>query len=264
MAYETLTVDQKGGVAIVTFNRPDSLNALNSTLLKEFAQALESLAQSDSEARCLLLTGAGRGFSSGADLTESSGDMARPDRDLGKVLEERYHPILRTMDNYPLPIVSAVNGLAAGAGMSLALSADIVMAGKSAYFLQAFVNIGLVPDASSTFLLPRLIGRSRALAMMMLGERIPAETAEDWGLIHKACEDESLMDEALEVAERLAKGPTVALELIRKLGRSSLENTFEEQLELERSSQRTAGRTADFMEGVAAFMQKREANFQGK
>ncbi|SDD61710.1 enoyl-CoA hydratase-related protein [Kordiimonas lacus] len=258
--FETIDFSINDGLATITFNRPDRLNALSAKLKSEFLLALRSLNRQDSEARALLITGAGRGFCAGADLAEGGNE----DRDMGASLTDTYHPFLTELANLRIPVVSAVNGVAAGAGMSIAISADIVIAAKSAYFLQAFVNIGLVPDAGSTFLLPRLVGLNRARSMMMLGEKVPADKALDWGLVYDVVEDDALLDTATKLATKLASGPTVALGSIRHLLAQSLTNDYQGQLAAEATAQRVAGRTEDCVEGVMAFIQKREAAFKGK
>jgi 2-(1,2-epoxy-1,2-dihydrophenyl)acetyl-CoA isomerase len=245
-------------VATVTLNRPDSLNALSAAMLEELRAAVDSLASAG--ARCLLLAGEGRGFSSGADLASGGG---LPD-DVGAALEAHYNPLIEALFALPLPVVAAVQGPCAGAGCSLALAADIVIASRSAYFLQAFVNIGLIPDAGATWLLPRLAGRARALEMMMLGERIPAEQALAWGMIARVVEEEELAAEAAALATRLAQGPTVAYGLIRRLARDAGQLPLTEALAAERIAQREAGRTADFKSAVMAFLQKRQPSFDGR
>ena len=207
----------------------------------------------------LVITGAGRAFCAGADLAEGL-----PPEDVGSRLDSHYNPMLRTYMSLPFPVISAVNGAAAGAGCSIALSGDFVIAARSAYFLQAFVNIGLVPDAGATWLLPRLAGRARAAQMMMLGERLPADQAFDWGMIYKVVDDADLATEARTLAERLAKGPTRTLGLIRQGMHAALNGTYDQGLDIERANQREAGRTADFLEGVAAFVGKRPSNFTGR
>lgn len=263
MAWKTLLVDRRDGIATVTLNRPERLNALSNELMSELAAALDEI-DADDSIRCLLLTGAGRGFCSGADL--ASGDLNKDGGmpDLGNALHERYHPVIRRLAAYRMPVVCAVNGPAAGAGMSLALTGDIVIAAKSATFLQAFANIGLVPDAGSTYFLPRLAGSARAMGMAMLGEPLPAETAADWGLIWKCVADDELMAAAQKVAAKFASGPTVGLGLIRRIMRQSHDNSLDTQLKVEREAQRLAGRSRDFVEGVMAFLQKRPAKFTGK
>ncbi|WP_341913292.1 enoyl-CoA hydratase-related protein [Ferrovibrio terrae] len=263
MAWNTLIVDKRDGIATITLNRPDRLNALNSELMTELGKALDEI-DADATMRCLLLTGAGRGFCSGADL--ASGDLNNDGGmpDLGRALHDKYHPVIRRLAAYRMPVVCAVNGPAAGAGMSLALTGDIVIAAQSATFLQAFANIGLVPDAGSTYFLPRLAGTARALGLTMLGEKLPAETAAAWGLIWQCVPDTELMPAAMKVATKFANGPTVGLAQIRKLIRQSATNGLDAQLEAEREAQVVAGRTRDFIEGVTAFLQKRAAKFSGK
>jgi 2-(1,2-epoxy-1,2-dihydrophenyl)acetyl-CoA isomerase len=245
-------------VATLTITRPDRLNALSAQTVDELRAAVAEAERSG--ARCLLLTGEGRGFSSGADLASGGG----PPDDAGAALEKHFNPLVEALFALPIPVVAAVNGPCAGAGCSLALAADIVIAARSAYFLQAFVNIGLIPDAGATWLLPRLAGRARAMEMMMLGERVPAEQALAWGMISRVVEDEDLETESVALATRLAQGPTVALGLIRRLAREAAHLPLGEALAAERSAQREAGGTADFRAGVAAFLQKRQARFEGK
>src|SRR5690349_239414 len=214
MAYEHIRLEQSpAAVATITIARPDRLNALSGQTVDELRSAVEEAGSSG--ARCLLLTGEGRGFSSGADLAAGGG---LPD-DVGASLEKHFNPLLEAIFALPNPVVAAVNGPCAGAGCSLALAADIVVAGRSAYFLQAFINIGLIPDAGATWLLPRLAGRARAMEMMLLGERIPADKAAAWGLISRVVEDEALAAEAAALAARLAAGPTIAYGLLRRLAR---------------------------------------------
>lgn len=263
MAYSTLLVGKADGIATITLNRPERLNALNGELMGELLAALDDI-DGDAAIRCLLLTGAGRGFCSGADLAggELTKDGGVPD--LGRTLHDRYHPVIRRLAGFRMPVVCAVNGPAAGAGMSLALCGDIVIAARSASFLQAFANIGLVPDAGSTYFLPRLAGSARALGLAMLAEPLPAETAADWGLIWKCVPDDTLLAEAGKMATKFAKGPTVGLGLIRQVMRQSWDASLDAQLETERMAQRTAGRSRDFIEGVMAFLQKRPAKFTGQ
>jgi 2-(1,2-epoxy-1,2-dihydrophenyl)acetyl-CoA isomerase len=245
-------------VATLTIARPDRLNALSGQTLGEMRAAVAEAV--DTGARCLLLCGEGRAFSSGADL---AGEGGLPD-DAGEALETGYNPLIEALFELPIPVVAAVNGPAAGAGCSLALAADVVIAARSAYFLQAFVNIGLIPDAGATWLLPRLAGRARAMEMMMLGERIPAEQAQAWGMIAKVVDDEHLASEAVLLATRLAQGPTAALGLIRRLARESAQLTLTDALAAERVAQREAGRTEDFRRAVVAFLEKRQPRFEGR
>lgn len=264
MAYEHILLEETDGVATLTINRPQMLNALHVGVIAEMIDAVDRL-RDEGSARVLLMTGAGRGFSSGADLAGGGAGAERGSGpvDAGKVLETHFNPLLERLFALPIPFITAVNGPAAGAGCSYALAGDIVVAARSAYFLQAFVNIGLVPDVGSTWLLPRLAGKARAQAMMMLGERIPAETAEAWGMIWKCVDDDQLMPAAREIAAKLAKGPTRAYALIRQGIRDCLDTTLTEALMAERRNQRIAGRTGDFAEGVSAFLQKRSAEFKG-
>jgi 2-(1,2-epoxy-1,2-dihydrophenyl)acetyl-CoA isomerase len=273
MAYEHIIFDETDSVATLTINRPERMNALHIGVIAEMIHAVDRV-RDEGTARVLLMTGTGRAFCSGADLAgggagggggggESSGRSSGP-VDAGKVLETHFNPLLERFFALPVPFVTAVNGAAAGAGCSYALAGDIVVAGRSAYFLQAFVNIGLVPDVGSTWMLPRLAGKARAQAMMMLGERITAEIAVDWGMIYKVVDDAALMNEARAIAARLAKGPTKALALIRHGLRDSLDKSLTEALMVERRNQLQAGRSADFAEGVTAFLQKRPAAFGGK
>ncbi len=256
-----LIVNHDGPVATLTLNRPDRRNALSDDLIRALTESVEALASPDSGVRCLLLTGAGRGFSSGADLVDG-GRNGVPD--LHQTLTEGYNPLIRRLHAFPAPVVAAVNGPAVGAGMSLALTADFIIAARSAYFMQAFVNIGLAPDAGSTWYLPRLIGPARAARMTMLGERIDAGTAAEWGLIHSVVDDNQLMDEANTLAQSLAEGPTLALSGIRALLRDSLQQSFSDQLDAEAELQGRLGRTQDFLAGVSAFIGKTKAKFSGR
>jgi 2-(1,2-epoxy-1,2-dihydrophenyl)acetyl-CoA isomerase len=260
MAFQYIRLDQDdAAVATLTLARPQSLNALTGAMLDEMREAVESLAGAG--ARCLLLTGEGRGFSSGADLAASGGG-GLPE-DVGAALEAHFNPLVEALFACPMPVVAAVNGPCAGAGCSLALAADIVLAGRSAYFLQAFINIGLIPDAGATWLLPRLAGRARAMEMMMLGERVSAEQAERWGLISRMVEDDALADEVRSLATKLAAGPTRSYGLLRRLARDAEQATLTEALAAERTAQREAGRTKDFQRGVMAFLAKQPPRFEG-
>ena len=259
MAYQHVRLElSPAAVATLTMARPETLNALNAATVAELREAVEEAGRSG--ARCLLLTGEGRGFSSGADLASGGG---LPE-DAGEALEKGFNPLIEALFALPVPVVAAVNGPAAGAGCSLALAADIVIAARSAYFLQAFVNVGLVPDAGATWLLPRLAGRARAMEMMMLGERVSAEQAQDWGMIARVVDDEFLAEEAVALATRLAQGPTVALGLIRRLAREAQQLPLTNALSAERIAQRDAGRTEDFRSAVMAFLQKRQPRFEGR
>jgi 2-(1,2-epoxy-1,2-dihydrophenyl)acetyl-CoA isomerase len=245
-------------VATITLARPETLNALSAPIVDELRAAVEQVGGSD--ARCLLITGEGRGFSSGADLASGGG---LPD-DAGAALEKHFNPLVEALFSLNIPVVAAVNGPAAGARCSLALCADLVIAARAAYFLQAFINIGLIPDAGATWLLPRLAGRARAMEMMMLGQRVSAEQAQDWGLISRVVDDEHLASEAVLLATNLAQGPTVALGLVRKLARNSEQVSLSDALAAERSAQREAGQTEDFKFAVMAFLKKHQPRFTGR
>jgi 2-(1,2-epoxy-1,2-dihydrophenyl)acetyl-CoA isomerase len=269
MTYEAITLEFDGPIARLTLNDPSTLNAISPLMIKELNKAADEIADPKSGARCVLWTGQGRGFCSGANLGGGSAANAGAggsggDLDAGAVLDAAYHPFLRKLRNLDMPIVNAINGIAAGAGMSFALSGDIILAAKSASFLQAFSRIGLVPDAGSTYLLPRKIGVARAMELSLLAEKLPAEKALDWGLINSVHDDDKLMEEAEKIAQKLASGPTVAYARIRKLYRDSFENSFEEQIGAERLYQKECGRSHDFIEGVTAFLQKRTAKYTGK
>jgi 2-(1,2-epoxy-1,2-dihydrophenyl)acetyl-CoA isomerase len=230
-------------------------------MLEGLLAALDAVEDPAHGLRCLLVTGEGRAFSAGANLG-GDGPSTRTG-DVGAVLETHYHPVFRRLRDLQMPIVTAVNGVAAGVGMSLALMGDMVVAARSAYFLQAFRRIGLVPDGGVTWLLPRLIGTARARELSLLGERLPAERALEWGLINRVHDDTELLSAARTLATELAAGPTRALALMRRLYWASPDNTYEQQLDLERCAQREAGRTRDSHEGVRAFLEKREAKFRG-
>lgn len=249
------------GVAVVTLNRPAVLNALDAALMQGLNDALHR-ARADDAVRAVVLTGAGRGFSSGADLNSTVPQGAASD--LGRTLRDRYNPIVIGMREMPKPIVTAINGVAAGAGMSIALAGDIVLAARSATFVQAFAKIGLVPDAGSTWLLPRLAGDVRARALAMLADRIDADTAERYGLVWKVHPDEELMPAARALAAHLATQPTRAYGLIKEALNASATNSLVAQLDLEADIQTKAGLTDDFREGVAAFVGKRAPRFSGR
>lgn len=261
MTYETITVGLADKIATITLNRPERLNACSLEMADEINDAL---VYGLDGARALIFSGAGRAFCSGADLASEGSRKITGGRSSYTALMNHYNPLLISMARLNLPIISAVNGPAAGIGCSIALAADFVLASKSAYFLQAFVNIGLVPDGGSSWMLPRLIGKARATEMMMLGEKITAERAADWGMIYKCVEDTDLNDQASALAMRLANGPTVAYAAMRKNILTALENSFAEQLIAEAEGQRLAGGTEDAAEGGTAFLQKRKPMFQGK
>jgi 2-(1,2-epoxy-1,2-dihydrophenyl)acetyl-CoA isomerase len=258
---EPVLVSLDSGVLRVTLNRPDTLNAFTVAMTQALAAAM-SRAESDSAIRCVLVTGAGRGFCAGQDLTER--DMNAKDIDLGGGLEARYNPLIRRMRALPKPIVCAVNGVAAGAGANFALACDLVIAARSASFIQAFVRIGLVPDCGGSYFLPRLAGTQRAMALAMTGDRLSAPDAERWGVIWKCVEDSILDSESEKLALQLASGPTRSLGLIKKAIYASAGNSLDAQLDLERDLQREVGRGKDYREGVAAFLEKRKPAFSGE
>jgi 2-(1,2-epoxy-1,2-dihydrophenyl)acetyl-CoA isomerase len=244
----------------ITLNRPDKLNAFVAEMHGLLREAL-SQAEGDAGVRALLLTGAGRGFCAGQDLAER--DMNDPNLDLGGGLDAHYNPFIRRLCALPKPVVCAVNGIAAGAGANIALAGDLVLAARSASFMQAFSRIALVPDCGGTWWLPRLIGLQRAMGMALLAERVSAEDAERWGLIWKCIDDAKLMDEANALARTLAAGPTHTYGMIKKALYASSGNTLDAQLDLERDFQRDVGRHGDYREGVAAFLEKRKPEFKG-
>jgi 2-(1,2-epoxy-1,2-dihydrophenyl)acetyl-CoA isomerase len=253
----------EAGVLTLTLNRPQRLNALDAALIEALSAGINR-AGADPECRAVLITGAGRGFCAGADLANRAFAPGQARPDLGQALEKGLNPIIRSIRNVPKPVVCAVNGPAAGAGANIALACDIVLAAKSAQFLQAFARIGLIPDAGGTFILPRLVGDARARALMMLAEPIGAEQAEAAGMIYRAVDDEDLMGEARIIAERLAAGATHALGLVKRALAASPTNSLDAQLDLERDLQREAGASDEYVEGVRAFLDKRPANFHCK
>jgi 2-(1,2-epoxy-1,2-dihydrophenyl)acetyl-CoA isomerase len=251
----------EAGVLTLTLNRPERLNAMNIALIQALLAAAQRAA-ADSACRAVLITGAGRGFCAGADLADRAlgPGSARPD--LGQALDKGLNPLVRALRSLPKPVVCAVNGPAAGAGANLALACDIVLAAKSAQFLQAFARIGLIPDSGGTFILPRLVGEARARALMMLADPIGAEDAAAWGMIYRAVDDQDLMGEARTIAERLAAGPTHTYGLIKRALAASASASVDAQLDLERDFQREAGARDEYVEGVRAFLEKRPADFR--
>jgi 2-(1,2-epoxy-1,2-dihydrophenyl)acetyl-CoA isomerase len=262
-SHETIDVTTEDGAATILLNRPDALNAWNEQFGRDLGDAIERLG-GDSAVRAVLITGAGRAFSSGADLketrSENDGDSVP---DLSARLKEIYHPIILGIREMPKPVIAAVNGPAVGIGASLALAADLIIAAESAYFLLAFVNIGLVPDGGSTAFLPARIGLARSTEMAMLGERVPASQAHDWGMINRVVADDVLEREGKALLERLAKGPTRSYAGAKKLLNRRVYADIEGQLEAEADAQREQGNSKDFIEGVVAFIQKRDPNFTG-
>jgi 2-(1,2-epoxy-1,2-dihydrophenyl)acetyl-CoA isomerase len=260
--HATILFEIADGVARLTLNRPDKLNSFTDAMHREIRDALQQV-KADPSVRVLLITGAGRGFCAGQDLSEGS-MSGNASADVSSTLEENYNPLILGMRALPMPVVCAVNGVAAGAGCSFALAADIVIAARSAKFIKVFSRIGLIPDASGTYVLPRLVGMARAMGMSMLAEPVPAEQAEAWGMIWKCVDDDQLAAEADKLARTLAAGPTQAYALIKRALYESPNNTIEQQLALEAKLQRAAGKTADFKEGVHAFFEKRPARFTGR
>lgn len=261
--FQRAYVTTHGNVAVLTMNHPEVMNAASVGMVEGLREALAHI-ESSGEYRAVILTGEGRGFCSGANLSDTSQRRTETSIDAGRALEEAYHPLLRAIRDLKMPFLTAVNGAAAGVGMSIALMGDLVFAARSAYFLQAFARIGLVPDGGSTWLLPRLVGLARARELSMLAEKLPAEKALEWGLINRVCDDDTLMRDTLDMAERLAGGPTLALAATRRLYWASPNHSFEQQLDFERQTQKAAGQTEDFAEGITAFLQKRPAHFKGK
>lgn len=263
MNFETILLENNNGVAKITLNRPDCLNSFNAQMHDELRAALKGIKQDDT-VRALLLTGAGRGFCAGQDLSDRNVAADTDVPDLGASIDKNYNPLIRTLTSLEFPVICAVNGVAAGAGANIALACDIVLAARSASFIQAFCKIGLVPDSGGTYSLPRLVGQSRAMALSLLGDKISAEQAEQWGMIWQCVEDETLAAEANRLAHHLASQPTKGLSLIKRAIRASFDNDLDAQLDLERDFQRLAGRTDDYREGVAAFMEKRRPEFKGR
>lgn len=261
MTEPPVLVARTGGVTVLTLNRPDKLNAFNAAMHEALRDGLEAARSGSS--RAVLLTGAGKGFCAGQDLGDRLAGGDGP-RDLGATLDRYYNPLVRAIRDLPVPVVCAVNGVAAGAGANIALACDIVIAARSARFIEAFARIGLIPDSGGTWFLPRLVGEARAKGLALLGEPIDAETAERWGLIWKAVDDDKLIDEATALAEQLAAGPTQGYARIKHALHAAALNDLGAQLDLERDLQREAGRTPDYAEGVRAFMEKRKPNFTGE
>ena len=262
MDYDFLKSATDQGVATITLCRPDVLNSFNRRMAQELQRALQR-AGDDQEVRAVLLTGAGRGFCAGQDLAEATGaDLGAVD--LGEIVKGSYTPIVRMIRALEKPVVGAVNGVAAGAGANLAFACDIVIAAEDASFIQSFSKIGLVPDTGGTFFLPRLVGFARATSLMFLAEKVTAKKALEWGMIYDVVPATVLLDTATALARQLATMPTRGLGLTKKLLNASLSNDLESQLTLEEEMQRQAGRTADYQEGVRAFLEKRKPTYTGR
>lgn len=262
-AYEHILSERRGDVLVLTLNRPDRLNSFTAAMHGEVADAM-AIVERDSAVRALLLTGAGRGFCAGQDLADRAVAPGDAPVDLGDSVERYYAPLVRRLTGLPKPVVCAVNGVAAGAGANIALACDIVLAARSAKFIQSFANIGLIPDSGGTWVLPRLIGQARALGLALTGEPLSAEKAEAWGMIWKCVDDDALADEAGTLAARFAAGPTRGLAATKRLIRRSSLHSLDEELDLERDAMRELGASADYQEGVAAFMTKRKPVFTGR
>ncbi|HET8613137.1 MAG TPA: 2-(1,2-epoxy-1,2-dihydrophenyl)acetyl-CoA isomerase PaaG, partial [Sphingomonas sp.] len=256
MDYQTIRFEAADGIARLTLNRPDRLNAFTAAMHGEAADALGRVEQ-DASVRVLVLTGAGRGFCAGQDLADRAVSPGGEAVDLGESVELYYAPLIRRLTGLPKPVIGAVNGVAAGAGANIALACDIVIAARSAKFIQSFANIGLIPDSGGTWVLPRLIGQARALGLALTGEPLPAEKAESWGMIWKCVDDEALAGEAEALARRFAGGPTRGLAATKALIRAATLKSLDEELTIERDAMRELGFSEDYREGVAAFMEKR-------
>ena len=262
MAYEQIVLASADGVARITLNRPDRLNSFTTQMHAELREALAAVGAGD--ARVLLLTGEGRAFCAGQDLSDRAVAPGAEPVDLGASIDENYRPLVLGLRNLPLPVVCAVNGVAAGAGANIALACDLVIAARSASFIQAFCRIGLVPDSGGTYFLPRLVGSARAMGLALLGDRLSAEQAADWGLIWKCVDDAELAATTDALLTQLAQAPTGGLAAIKRALHASAANTLEQQLDLERDAQRALGYSADYREGVAAFLDKRLPRFTGR
>lgn len=262
MPYETILFENANGVAVITLHRPEKLNSFNVAMHLEVRDALAAVA-ADSAVRVLLLTGSGRGFCAGQDLSDRVATPGADAVDLGESVEKYYGPLVRTLRALPFPVICAVNGIAAGAGANLPLACDIVLAARSASFVEVFCKLGLLPDTGGTYFLPRLIGTARAMGLSMLGDRLGAQQAEDWGLIWKCVDDDQLQVEARAMARHFATAPTKGLASTKQAIYRSPANTLGQQLDLERDSMRALGRSHDYREGVAAFLEKRAPRFTG-
>lgn len=261
--YQTIVLEKANGVAKLTLNRPDRLNSFNVQMHEELQTALDGIT-TDDETRCLMITGAGRGFCAGQDLNDRAVTADGGAPDLGMSVEKFYNPLIRRITNLKMPVICALNGVAAGAGASLVMACDITIAARSASFILSFAKVGLVPDSGSSWHFTRALGLPRAKALAMLGNKLKAEQAEQWGLIYQVVDDEDLIDEASKLVSYLAEQPTEALANIKELVHTSFDYSLNEQLERERKAMQHLGRSHDYKEGVAAFIEKREPKFKGK
>jgi 2-(1,2-epoxy-1,2-dihydrophenyl)acetyl-CoA isomerase len=263
MAYQNIEFSINQGVAVLKLNRPDSLNSFTSDMHAEVREAL-TLCANDKSIRAVLLTGNGRGFCAGQDLNDRAVAPTGQPPDLGESIEKNYNPLIRLLTTMEKPVICAVNGVAAGAGANIALACDIVIAARSASFIESFCKLGLIPDSGGTWILPRLVGMARARGLAMLGPKIKAEQAEAWGMIWQCVDDEQLMPTALALAEQMAQQPTRGFAYSKQALAASAANTLEQQLELEKQLMRAAGQTHDYKEGVAAFLEKRQPVYRGE
>jgi 2-(1,2-epoxy-1,2-dihydrophenyl)acetyl-CoA isomerase len=258
--YESIIFERNGPVARITLNRPDRLNSFTAAMHEELKAAIDEAY----DARVIILTGAGRGFCAGQDLNDRAVTTGDHPVDLGMTVETSWNPLIRKLTSLPQPVIAQVNGVAAGAGANIALACDLVVAARSARFIQSFSAIGLIPDSGGTWVLPRLVGQARAMGLALTGEPLPAERAEEWGLIWKCVDDEALGAEVDAIANKLATLPPLGLAAIKEMIRSSWAHTLDQELNRQRDAMRRLGFTQDYREGVAAFLEKRQANFVGR
>jgi len=262
MSYETIIYEVNEGIATLTFNRPEVFNSLNEQMHKELKIAINEI-KKDKTIRVLIITAVGKAFCAGQDLNDRSVNDGDAKLDLGESIERKYNPLIKSIYNLEIPVICKVNGVAAGAGVGIALACDFVIAVDTASFIQAFCKIGLVPDSGNSFFLPKLVGMARAKELCMLGDKLSAQTAQEYGLISRIYPKETIDEEVQKLAVHFSTAPTYGLSLIKKALNESLDNTLNEQLELEKNLQRAAGHSNDYKEGVAAFLQKRTPNFKG-